>query len=68
MRDEAREYVGEFFPKARVEVNLATFDKRIGVGARIIGDTAPHTPDEIVDCLSQLGVHQVILLGPKAPL
>lgn len=65
LRDEAREYIGELFPKARVSINFATIDNQLGVAARIIGDTAPHPVAEIVDCLEQLGVCSVEFVEPE---
>jgi hypothetical protein len=66
LRDEAVEYVGELFPKARVSIQLSTGESGVGVVARIIGDPAPHASEEIKDCLGQLGVHDVSLIQPES--
>jgi hypothetical protein len=64
VRDEAREYVDELFPGAKVAIHIGTIDDALGVTARI-EKTAPYTPQEIIACLSELGVEQVVVAGPK---
>lgn len=59
LRDEAHEIIDDLFPKARVELGIARFAGEVGVSARIIGDTAPYKPTDIIDCLNELGVKQI---------
>lgn len=57
--DDALECMTDLFPKARVELSIARFDGEVGVAAKIIGDTAPHIPADIIECLGELGVQHV---------
>ena len=66
VRDDAREIVGDLFPKARVEVQMTKIDGTAGVEARIVGDTTPHATEDIIDCLGELGVGHISVIEPGA--
>lgn len=65
LREDTGKFVTDIFPKANVDLNIVRFGGRVGLSARIIGDTAPHPLDVIVECLGDLGVQQISIVDPS---
>ena len=59
VRDDIRKDVEDLFPKLKIDLTLADLATEVVVAARIIGDTAPHEPEEVIECLGELGVKRV---------
>lgn len=65
LRDEARQFVDDVFPGAKVDVHISNVDGQLGVAAKI-GETRPHSRDEVMACLTEIGVSQVLVVDPNA--
>lgn len=65
IRDGARKFVAEEFPAAEVNVHISKIDGQLGVAATI-GNTQPHSQDDVMYCLADLGVSQVMIVDPNA--